>query len=126
MKLEPKTIVTLFVAVVVGVCGVIGFNLWRDRPIPVQPCVAGPNEMCPPADWMASYNEFQKAQKDFQKDMKSEGMTERQRMLSGWASDLAKGIPTAQGYSFNEQTKKFEKPAPPPPPTPTPAPQAKK
>jgi len=116
MKVEPKTIWGLFAILVLTAVGYVGIDMWRSRPLPVPPCVAGPNEMCPPADWMASYNDFERENKKLQEKMRSSGITDEQRLLSGWAQDLQKGVPVAQGYTFNERTKKFEKPQPAAPP----------
>ena len=122
----------LVVAVLVLIIGSIAGFAYLDHPkkVVVEPCTAGPNERCPSADWMKSYEEFQDAQAKLKGEMESKGITDEQRRLSGWAQDLAKGIPTQEGYSFDEKTKKFTKPVMPPAPAapvvPSAPPQAKK
>jgi hypothetical protein len=63
----------------------------------VPPCVAGFDEICPPASWVKMY--------DKQNQM---------------GKALRSALPA--GYFYNEQTGKFYKPAPPPTAAPAPAP----
>jgi hypothetical protein len=115
-------VVAALVLVIAGIA-VTSYMKGHPKGEPTPPCVAGANERCPSDEWLKSYEEFQAAQEKLKQDMKSDGITDRQRTLAGWAQDLGKGIPTQEGYSFDEKTKKFTKPAITPL-TPMPTPQA--
>jgi len=76
------------------------------------PCVAAPNESCPPQSFLSDYDEW-KALND-----KIEGAQKKDKDLrTGWASRLNESMPP--GYYFNVDTRKFQKrelPQPVPPP----------
>jgi hypothetical protein len=117
-KHKATTLGILGAVVLVAIAVIAVDSRLRSKPSKevTQPCVAGPNERCPAADWMKSYEEFQAAQDKLKADMQEHGYTDRQRMLAGWAQDLGKGIPTQEGYNFDDKSKKFVKPALPPQP----------
>src|SRR5271157_4226356 len=87
----------------------IAYIRWAYPPVPV--CVAGPNDICPPEEWMRSYWEFQKLAASVgakQERLKAMGafldkhyIAADRVKVKGMGQDLSDQMGGAAGYTWN-------------------------